>query len=102
MRQVTPRSYLMETEEGNLLRRNRQHILWMAEPFHSSKDIADNFNWAHQEASGISQEINRVGTSERLPVSGHSKMQQLLRGTVCVLGTHECICSVTVWLLTWE
>nr|XP_050031015.1 uncharacterized protein K02A2.6-like [Dermacentor andersoni] len=68
-RQVTPRSYLMETEDGSLLRRNRQHILRTAEPFHSPSDTAGSPHHP-QKANGSGQETSPAGTPERPPASG--------------------------------
>ncbi|XP_049516902.1 uncharacterized protein LOC125942683 [Dermacentor silvarum] len=63
LQEVAPRSHIVETEDGRLLRRNRQHLLQMQEKYRRIDEDDDNSNAENGSLQNERRELPEQGQS---------------------------------------
>lgn len=78
MRAEKPRSYRVETEDGKMLRRNRQHLLATAEPFRRESSTEDESDDERDNDGSVGQQAS---STERAPGISNEASPCLRRST---------------------
>ncbi|XP_077535631.1 uncharacterized protein LOC144147382 isoform X2 [Haemaphysalis longicornis] len=64
LHEVAPRSHIVETEDGRLLRRNRQHLLRTQEEFRAMPDDGNSHDAKGDNAQVVSQDAQVPGSNQ--------------------------------------